>query len=229
MAALLFGIVHRPGGDFEIGEEEVSLQGAAAHHRPLKYRTFTRGYKTLGQLFAQGQTAASTERVCIVLGDERWTYGKVFRHAGALAHHLASNLHVRAGDRVAIAMRNLPEWVVAFVAATSIGAIATPLNSWWGARELGHCIQDCEPAAIIADAPRWHALQQCLLVGVRGVVLVRPGAHPHAAGGALEAALYGVIVEEPGNQRDLPDLTSIDKVGNHLPLKNHVVVHTPSL
>ena len=35
------------------------------------------------------------------------------------------------GDRVAIGMRNYPEWIIAFAAITSIGAVAVSLNAWW--------------------------------------------------------------------------------------------------
>ena len=41
------------------------------------------------------------------------------------------------GDRVALVMRNLPEWPVVFMAALLAGAIIVPLNAWWSGTELG--------------------------------------------------------------------------------------------
>ncbi|MGF1948944.1 AMP-binding protein, partial [Enterococcus gallinarum] len=74
-------------------------------------------------------------REFVVYDDERVTYAAFAKATAVFAEHLAS-LGVEKGDRVVIAMRNIPEWPVAFFAAVSLGAIATPLNAWWTGPEL---------------------------------------------------------------------------------------------
>ena len=61
----------------------------------------------------------------------------------ALATRLVDDLGVAKGDRVAIAMRNYPEWSVAFFAATMVGAVAAPLNAFWNGSELAFGVTDC--------------------------------------------------------------------------------------
>ncbi|GAA0981141.1 class I adenylate-forming enzyme family protein [Acrocarpospora macrocephala] len=90
----------------------------------------------------------------VVYEDERLTYAEHFRLAATLAHRLADSLGVRKGDRVAIAMRNYPEWIVAFSATLAIGAVAVPLNAWWTRRELEYGLSDSGATLLIADGER---------------------------------------------------------------------------
>ncbi|PZQ24496.1 MAG: fatty acid--CoA ligase [Sphingopyxis macrogoltabida] len=94
----------------------------------------------------------------IVHQDERVTYDMWFRAVAALSRALLS-YQVRPGDRVAIAMRNLPEWPVALFAIAAVGAIAVPLNAWWTGPELTYGLQDSGARLLIADAARWSAVR----------------------------------------------------------------------
>jgi long-chain acyl-CoA synthetase len=85
---------------------------------------------------------------------ERLTYGEAFERVCTLATRLRDELGIRKGDRVAIAMRNYPEWVIAFWATTSLGAIAVPLNAWWTGEELAYGLSDSGSRVLIADADR---------------------------------------------------------------------------
>src|SRR3954462_12276944 len=67
---------------------------------------------------------------------ERTTFEHHFRQAATVAHRLI-DIGVRPGDRVAIAMRNFPEWAVAFWGAAAAGAVVVPLTAWWTGPELG--------------------------------------------------------------------------------------------
>ncbi len=97
------------------------------------------------------------DRIATVYEDERVTYAAQHRAVAALARHLAT-LGVCKGDRVAIAMRNLPEWPVAFLATLGIGAIAVPLNAWWSGEELAFGLTDSGSRVLIADAERWSRI-----------------------------------------------------------------------
>lgn len=95
------------------------------------------------------------DRLFVIYEDERVSYEAHYRAVAALAAHLVS-LGVGKGDRVALAMRNLPEWPVAFFAAVSIGAIMVPLNAWWTGAELDYGLRDSGSRVLIVDDER-HA------------------------------------------------------------------------
>ncbi|MGL4314796.1 MAG: class I adenylate-forming enzyme family protein [Sphingomonas sp.] len=98
------------------------------------------------------------DRVFTVYEDERVTYEANFRAVAALAHQLVE-LGVGKGDRVALAMRNLPEWPVIWFAAVSIGAIIVPLNAWWTGAELEYGINDSGAKLLFVDAERHERLK----------------------------------------------------------------------
>ncbi|WP_299646378.1 class I adenylate-forming enzyme family protein [Sphingomonas bacterium] len=95
------------------------------------------------------------ERVFSIYEDERVTFEANWRAIATLANRLAG-MGVGKGDRVALAMRNLPEWPVCFFAATSIGAICVPLNAWWTGAELEYGLSDSGAKLLIVDDER-HA------------------------------------------------------------------------
>lgn len=102
---------------------------------------------------------AHGERIFTIYQDERVTYDAWFRAVAKLAHELQSR-GVKKGDRVAVAMRNLPEWPVAFFAAVTIGAICVPLNAWWTGAELSYGLANSGTKALICDAERWERLRE---------------------------------------------------------------------
>jgi long-chain acyl-CoA synthetase len=74
---------------------------------------------------------------------------------------------VRKGDRVAIGMRNYPEWITSFAAITSIGAISVSLNAWWTEDELDYALGDSAPKVLIADKERVErGLRSCQERGI---------------------------------------------------------------
>jgi len=90
----------------------------------------------------------------LVYRDDRMTFGEVTSKAAMLAQVLVDGFGVKRGDRVALAMRNYPEWPVAYMAIIAAGGIAVLMNAWWGEEELGWAIDDSEAMLAIADAPR---------------------------------------------------------------------------
>jgi acyl-CoA synthetase (AMP-forming)/AMP-acid ligase II len=98
-------------------------------------------------------TAGHGDNDYLVYGDERISYAEAHRQVAALAAELAAG-GVAAGDRVAIAMRNYPEWMVAYWAVTSMGAVVVGMNAWWVADEMDYALKDAEPKVLIADRER---------------------------------------------------------------------------
>ncbi|MFZ3569979.1 class I adenylate-forming enzyme family protein [Streptomyces sp. BH097] len=97
----------------------------------------------------------------------RMTYGEFFAAACALARRFtddesAGGYGLRPGDRAVIAMRNHPEWQVAFWAAQLAGLVAVPLNGWWTAEEFAYALDDCGPAVLVVDGERYERVRPWL-------------------------------------------------------------------
>jgi len=103
-------------------------------------------------------TATHGDKECLVDRDRRLSFTEVAKQVASLGAALAGQYGVAKGDRVAIAMRNSPEWCISFMAITSIGAVAVPMNSWWQGDELAYGLKDCEAKHIILDAARYQRL-----------------------------------------------------------------------
>lgn len=131
-----------PGTMFEIQETEVS---------GVPTKVFAGTPPNLRYLYA---LAAGRTDDFIVYEDDRWTMPDVLGLAGKIGHALVHDLGVGRGDRVAIAMRNYPEWIAAFVAITSVGAIAVPLNAWWATDEIVFALGDSGAKVVFADDER---------------------------------------------------------------------------
>jgi acyl-CoA synthetase (AMP-forming)/AMP-acid ligase II len=98
-------------------------------------------------------------RLFAVYEDERVTYDAWFRAVSRLAHEFRVR-GIEKGDRIALAMRNLPEWPVTFFAATVIGAICVPLNAWWTGPELAFGLANSGAKLLVCDAERWDRLME---------------------------------------------------------------------
>jgi acyl-CoA synthetase (AMP-forming)/AMP-acid ligase II len=95
----------------------------------------------------------------LIADGERLTFGALNAQATRLAKALAGGFGIRKGDRVAIAMRNCPSWIVSYMAILKAGGIATLLNGWWQADEMRHALELTEPKLVLADAPRAKRLE----------------------------------------------------------------------
>ncbi len=149
-----------PGGPFEV--EDVVVGGV-----PLK--SYVRGPATIIDAFQLTKTHA--DLVHLVFEEERLTFSEVRRQSLAVARRLRSDFGVVPGDRVAIAMRNFPEFFVGFWSAAVLGAIVVPLNAWWTGEELAYALKDCGAAVVFADAERVARLRSVHsdvpIIGVR--------------------------------------------------------------
>ena len=89
----------------------------------------------------------------VIAGDERLTFADLDRWSDDVARGLVAR-GIAKGDRVGIAMRNCPSWIIAYMAALKAGAIATLINGWWQTEELKHALELTSPRLILADGPR---------------------------------------------------------------------------
>ena len=137
-----------PGAAYELGT--MTIRGAPQ-------RVFATGPDTLRTLFADTVSDATFT----VYEDERLTFAEAYATASKIAHVLIHRYGVTKGDRVAISMRNFPEWMLAFSAVTSIGAIAVAMNALWRPDELEYGLQDSGATVLFADQERLDRLAQC--------------------------------------------------------------------
>ena len=146
------------------------------------------------------------ERLFTLYEDERVGFEASFRATAALAAELA-RLGVAKGDRVAIAMVNLPEWPAAFFAIVSLGAIAVPLNAWWTGPELEYGLADSGAKILICDSPRWERIapHRAALPALRHVIVSRSASAPDG-GARLEDLIGGPGAWSALADRDLPDV-----------------------
>jgi len=103
--------------------------------------------------FFKAFCALNAANEAVVAGDERLTFADLDRISDRLAPALVGR-GIAKGDRVGIAMRNCPAWIVSYMAVIKAGGVATLLNGWWESHEMEHAIRLTDPKLIIADAPR---------------------------------------------------------------------------
>lgn len=144
--ALVHATVERltaSGEPFEVGTTTV---GGST------YRAFVHAFPTVVDILAAARGHGSAE--FLVCGDQRWSFDRFFSDVDALAATLQHDFGLRAGDRLAIAMRNCPDWLLAFAAGVQIGAVVVPVNSWGSAEELTFTLRNCGATVLAADLPR---------------------------------------------------------------------------
>ena len=151
----------------------------------VDYTVYKSAPKTLQEVYFAA--AAHGESEFIIYQGERWTFNIFFQQAWSLADALTTKHHIARGDRVGIAMRNYPEWLSAFVAITSIGALAVPINSWGTARDLLFAARNSECKTVFCDQQR-HTLIAAGLAesGINAVIARSGAASPIELGQTLE-------------------------------------------
>lgn len=164
----------------------------------VDYTLFKYLPSSLRELFgvAHARNAASD---FLVYGDERLSYAETYRRAATLAHRLVNELGLEKGDRVAIAARNLPEWIIAFMGILGAGCVAVPVNSWLRGAELGQLIGQAAPKLIFADQRRAGWLEEVGVGGNTRIIQMRGDAGQQAHSGWDE--LIGDI-----DQTNFPDV-----------------------
>src|SRR5215470_1723241 len=117
----------------------------------------------------------------LIYDDERLSFAEAWRAASRIGHVLVHDCGVCAGDRVAVAMRNYPEWMLAFTAITSIGAIAVAMNAHWQPDELAYGLADSGARVLLADQERLDRLARCAPPPGLQVLAVRAARRPAGA------------------------------------------------
>jgi long-chain acyl-CoA synthetase len=173
-------------GTFEIVEDH-------AQGYPLRvYKNAPPSFRSLLEL-----SRRYGERPFLIYGEEVLTYAEHFGKVAALAQHLRA-IGVEKGDRIAIGMRNYPEWVISFWACQAIGAVSVAINAWWTGPEIAFALEDSQPAALLIDGERLERLAPLIgaMQRLKGIVVARRG-EAGAGGVDLDAVTATLAAELP--------------------------------
>jgi long-chain acyl-CoA synthetase len=127
--------------------------------------------------------ASLPDAVALRFEGEAITYEELNRRANRVANGL-QGMGVEKGDRVAIMLPNIPEFVYAFVATLKLGAVAVPFNTLYKGGEILHILKDSGAKVVIALTnfapmineirPELPALEQVVLTGERNLLFAHP-------------------------------------------------------
>ncbi len=185
-----------PGGPLAVGE--ATIRGA---NLPV----FSAAPPSMREYFAFFM-ASNADKEFLVFGEERMTFAQVYDAGLKMAAMLQHRHGIAKGDRVAIAMRNYPEWITAFIAVLHMGAIAIPMNAWWTAEELDYGLKDSGARLVIADEERARRL--ATLGCIATVLTVRTSAE--VASGFGFARVEDELAASPPSMWFLPDIAPED-------------------
>ncbi len=146
--------VGAPGSPFEIVEDERGSR---------RYKHAPPNLRGLFDIAREGG-----EEIFLVFEDERWSFNEVFAQVDALGDALVNRYGIAKGDRVAIGMRNYPEWVMSMLAIISVGGVSVSLNALWVEDEIDYALADSGASLLIADVERIvRSINPCRRLGVR--------------------------------------------------------------
>lgn len=136
-----------PGAPFEVSEEEVLGE---------RVRVFVNRPRSLRDVLLRAREFGNAEYMVFRDGDteRRYTFADHERLVASAAAAFSQRFGVGPGDRVAILAANCPEWVIAFWATVSLGAICVGLNGWWAEDEIRYAVGHSKPKLLIADRKR---------------------------------------------------------------------------
>jgi len=176
-----------PGQMFEITEVEV------AGHQVKSWALATGTVRD-----SWLSSAAHGDKDYLVYQDERWTFTEAHQEVARIANWLRAS-GIGQHDRVAIAMRNYPEWMLSYWAVICIGAVPIGFNAWWVAEELKYALNDSGCKMMICDRERLERFDEIRedFADLR-VIAVRVDEPP-----AWAEPWSSVLVADP----DLPEVT----------------------
>lgn len=162
----------KPGGDFELVPQRIRTGEVC--------RVVKRAPASIVELLLGTHRFADLEY--IAYQGETYTFGDIIRQTANLAVAL-DRMGVRRGDRVAVCMRNCPEWPAAFFAPIALGAVTVSLNGWWSGEEIEYGLNDTGATVLIADQQRLERVRQGL--SALGVQAIAVRCSPEGAGSAV--------------------------------------------
>ena len=152
-----------PEADLAIHQEEID---------GIRYEVFSKAPRNLFELYKLGLQAA--DDTFLVYVEDRYTFAETLDKAARLGRALTTVYQVKPGDRIAICARNSPEWCIAYMAATIIGATIVPMNSWWKSSELEYGLDDSGSKLAFVDQARFEEIKPFIKSLDLNIIIIRP-------------------------------------------------------
>jgi long-chain acyl-CoA synthetase len=157
-----------PGAPFEIVEREIDGQ---------KLKVFANTPNSMRERLDAARL--NGDKTFLVYEDETWSFADTMSRVDEIADALVNRYAIEKGDRVAIAMRNYPEWIMSFAAIVSVGGVAVCMNSWWKVDEMAYGLEDSGAKLLIADIERFQIAELALSrLNVQAMVVRHEGELP---------------------------------------------------
>lgn len=186
-------ILTAPGAPFELVDDVVC---------GLPMKVYKNTLHDMRQLLDMGR--AWGEREFIIYENDRLTFENHYRAVTALARVMRDQYGVQKGDRVALCMRNYPEWSLTFWATLILGAVVVPLNAWGTGPELEYGVSDCGAKLAVFDSERIERITPHLsaLPELKGIIAVRTPQNQLGAARPIEELIgkpdsYGQLSSDP--------------------------------
>lgn len=144
----------------ELTAPEAPFELAEITHCNASVLAYKNAQSTLVELLQAGRAHGDAD--FIVYEGERLSYNDFYAKVDQFATALQQHYGIVAGDRVAIALRNAPDWAIAMAAAGLLGAVVVPLNSWGKTEELAYGVSDCGARLLVCDPPRLALIEHKL-------------------------------------------------------------------
>lgn len=172
----------QPGAPYEIVEKELSGQTC---------RVYQQAPSSVKELIDAGRNHG--DAIFLSYEGDEWSYNRFFQQVDAIGYQLFNRYQIQAGDRVAIAMRNFPEWMTSFAAIVSLGAIVVPLNSWGQKDELEYGLNDAGAKVVFCDQQRFEHIAESLeSLKIKAVVARHSKAIEHNHAETLDSFIDGI-------------------------------------
>ena len=117
------------------------------------YKAFNKVPADLKELLDYGKTVREWEEF-IVYEKEKISYLDFCDQVSRVSSFLQKEVGIKKGDKVAIAMRNYPEYLAILMAVASIGGIVVFVNAWWTTEEMEYGFDDSTAKVCFADKER---------------------------------------------------------------------------
>jgi long-chain acyl-CoA synthetase len=110
------------------------------------------------------------DKVALIFEDRSYTYKQLDQLANRVANGLG-NLGIDRGDRVALFLPNIPEFIISYLGILKIGAIAVSVNVMLKSAEVSYILNDCAAKAIITAESQSEEIQQADLPELKHILI----------------------------------------------------------
>jgi long-chain acyl-CoA synthetase len=115
----------------------------------------------LAQAFVNS-AQSQPDKVALYWGEDEFTYAALRRQSCDVSRHLTGRLGVKPGDRVALWLKNCPEFVTALFGILHAGAVLVPINNFLKPDEVNYILFDGAIDLIITDKSMSHATDKLI-------------------------------------------------------------------